>query len=327
MNIVAKVIFKFGTRAQYDGLGTKLDNALYFLTDTGELYRGTVPFGQAKVYQGLRYNNENDATCITRIVNNRPLANNDLLIARNTDNTTDLFMYVSGSWIKLNSGISSSHIDQIEETLYGTANTDGLVDLVSDLQAEVQRLSTIQSSALHFVDTVNDLSEVTTPENGGIYQVGNKEYAWNGTAFIELGDMVDLSAITAQVNLNTEAIADLETLIGNPAHDETDNQTGETTHVPASGLYAEIFNHQADIPTFDGSVPGLVPVLNGQYTTAQKQQMFMNALGGWVQVSGGSGGGQTQYVTPDNQTFYTVEDYVEYMTEHYGNIWEEMTSI
>lgn len=322
---MAKVIFKFGTQAQYNGLATKLENALYFLTDTGELYRGTVPFGKARVFQGIRFNNENDATSITRIVNSAPLASNDLMLIRNADNTTDLFMYVEDNWIKLNAGLSSSHITQLEETVFGTENTDGLVDLVEDLQDEITRLKAIQNSALHFVTTVQDHTQVQNPENGGIYQEGTKEFAWNGTEWVELGDIVDLSAITARINLQDDKIADLETLIGNPAHDETDDQTGETTHVPASGLYAEIFNHQPTIPTFNGSVPGLVPVLSGNYTTAQKQQMFMNALGGWVNVSGGSGG-QTQYVAPDGVTvFYTVEDYVEYMVEHYGNIWEDMT--
>ena len=40
-----KVIFKFGTRAEYNALVTKQANALYFLLDTHELYRGEVPFG------------------------------------------------------------------------------------------------------------------------------------------------------------------------------------------------------------------------------------------------------------------------------------------
>lgn len=31
------VVFKYGTRAQYDALAEKASNALYFLTDTGEL--------------------------------------------------------------------------------------------------------------------------------------------------------------------------------------------------------------------------------------------------------------------------------------------------
>lgn len=42
---MANVIFKFGTRAQYDALATKDSNALYWLIDTHELYRGDVLFG------------------------------------------------------------------------------------------------------------------------------------------------------------------------------------------------------------------------------------------------------------------------------------------
>ena len=38
---MADVIFKYGTRAEYDSIkANALQNALYFLLDTGELYRG-----------------------------------------------------------------------------------------------------------------------------------------------------------------------------------------------------------------------------------------------------------------------------------------------
>lgn len=43
---MANVLFKFGTRAQYDALITKDVNALYWLMDTQELYRGETLFGK-----------------------------------------------------------------------------------------------------------------------------------------------------------------------------------------------------------------------------------------------------------------------------------------
>lgn len=48
------VLFKFGTRAEYNALTTKADNALYFLTDTGELLRGERNLAQANFYEGER---------------------------------------------------------------------------------------------------------------------------------------------------------------------------------------------------------------------------------------------------------------------------------
>ena len=130
----AKVIFKFGTKAQYQALATKLDNALYFLTDTGELYRGSVPFGRAHVYQGLRYNIETNAEAIARIVGqNAKLAFNDLLLLRNNDETVDIFMYIDTGWIKLNGAnggsgggdnpsIPVSRIEAIETSVSGLSS-------------------------------------------------------------------------------------------------------------------------------------------------------------------------------------------------------------
>ena len=43
---MANVIFKFGTRAQYDAIAVKDANALYWLTDTQELLKGEVLYGK-----------------------------------------------------------------------------------------------------------------------------------------------------------------------------------------------------------------------------------------------------------------------------------------
>ena len=39
------VLFKIGTRAQFDAIVTKSEATLYWLTDTQELYKGDVLFG------------------------------------------------------------------------------------------------------------------------------------------------------------------------------------------------------------------------------------------------------------------------------------------
>jgi hypothetical protein len=41
---MAKVLFFTATAAQYAALGTKNENAIYFLTDTGEIFKGSTPF-------------------------------------------------------------------------------------------------------------------------------------------------------------------------------------------------------------------------------------------------------------------------------------------
>ena len=77
------VLFKYGTRADYDALkGDVKDNALYFLTDTGELLRGARNLGQANHYEGIRQEGESDAQVITRVVTGLNLIKNDIFVVK-----------------------------------------------------------------------------------------------------------------------------------------------------------------------------------------------------------------------------------------------------
>lgn len=77
------VLFKYGTRADYDALkGNVKDNALYFLTDTGELLRGARNLGQANHYEGIRQAGETDAQVIARVIENASLIKNDIFVVK-----------------------------------------------------------------------------------------------------------------------------------------------------------------------------------------------------------------------------------------------------
>ena len=77
------VLFKYGKRAEYDALnGNVKDNALYFLTDTGELLRGARNLGQANHYEGIRQAGETDAQVITRVVQDHHLIKNDIFVVK-----------------------------------------------------------------------------------------------------------------------------------------------------------------------------------------------------------------------------------------------------
>ena len=60
------VVFKIGTKAQYDSLLVKNPNALYFLTDTKEIYRGA---------DGLAQNSYREATRTTETNNKEVIKN------------------------------------------------------------------------------------------------------------------------------------------------------------------------------------------------------------------------------------------------------------
>lgn len=49
----SKVQFKTGTRAQYNALQTKPENTIYFLTDTGEVYKGSVLMSGREHFKGV----------------------------------------------------------------------------------------------------------------------------------------------------------------------------------------------------------------------------------------------------------------------------------
>ena len=336
-----KVLFKFGTRAQYNALETKLENALYFLTDTGELYRGNVPFGQAHVYSGARLTDETDATCITRLVGQNTLVFNDLAIVTNADNSVDSFIYANNAWIRLNERASSSaiatqvatlegQVSNLETLLNGTpADPEqgtpavlGLTDRVSSLETQLNSLT----GAFHFKGAVADINTVVNPSEGDVYQVGSDEYAWNGTSWVLLGGEFDLSNYVTSTEFET-AVGNLEDLIGQPASTQEviDDVTGEPTTVttPATGIYADLAENAADIiPTFDGTVSGLVPVAASTFTQAEKASLFMNALGNWVTVS--SSGGQGSYVGPDGTVYNTVEEYVTNMISENELVWQSI---
>lgn len=336
----AKVLFKFGTAAQYAALETKLDNALYFLLDTNELYRGTVPIARNHVYLGTRAAGDTDGDVLITALNGSIPVPQDIVIIRNTDNTSDAFIYGSdGNWYPLGNSSSvinsmatdleelTDRVSDLESLLNGTpADPEnetpaipGLVDRVATLESQIAG----QAGAFHFKGVLADLDALEAIQDmvaGDVWQIGSDEYAWNGTTWVKLGGEFDLSNYVTSDQLD-DTVADLETLIGHPATTEEDPDTGETIEIPATGLYAEI----ANIPLFNGVVAGLVPVADSELTAQQKATRFLNALGNWVEVQS-SAGGQNTYTDPEGNVYNSVEDYVTYMLENHSDIfWEEIS--
>ena len=93
-----KVLFRFGSRAEYDALPASqiLDNALYFLTDTNELYRGTVPICKAHYYEGsLLATDADEDAAIARIVGVNTPVLNDILILKKANDIKTPYIYVN----------------------------------------------------------------------------------------------------------------------------------------------------------------------------------------------------------------------------------------
>lgn len=67
--MVTPVVFKIGTKTQYDSLLVKDPNALYFLTDTKEIYRGADGLAQNSYREAIRTTEKNNKEVIKNYYN------------------------------------------------------------------------------------------------------------------------------------------------------------------------------------------------------------------------------------------------------------------
>ena len=117
-------------------------------------------------------------------------------------------------------------VKEIQDVLNDTVDADGqtvegLKTRVDNLETDVTNLETaledvytkkevndLVSSVFHFKGAVATYEELPLlAEVGDVYQVGKKEYAWNGTEWFELGDMVSLDGY-ATTDYADQAAAD-----------------------------------------------------------------------------------------------------------------------
>lgn len=89
-------------------------------------------------------------------------------------------------------------------------------------EAQVERIAALEgqitglSGAMHFEGVKDEVpTDLTGYENGDVIIVGNKEYVFNGTAFVEFGDAsVNAEAITALTGRVETAEGEIDTLQG-----------------------------------------------------------------------------------------------------------------
>lgn len=106
-----KVLFRFGSRAEYDALSKKDSNSLYFLLDTHELYRGNVPVGNAHYYETELFTDETVPQAMDRLMTDKYPVINDVMVLKEQNGSVDLFMYTDKKeWKQLNVGIKSANV-------------------------------------------------------------------------------------------------------------------------------------------------------------------------------------------------------------------------
>lgn len=121
------VLFKFGTRAEYEAIkDSALDNALYFLTDTGELLRGKVNLAQGHYYEAEvdLENNESHSAAIARVVGKNALVKNDVCIVKtliSADNYSHTaYVYDGTVWRAMDGNYNAENVYFDQDLIFTT---------------------------------------------------------------------------------------------------------------------------------------------------------------------------------------------------------------
>lgn len=77
-----RVVFKYGPRSTYEALATKDASTLYFLTDTGEIYKGTTNLSQPHHYEVIRAEGQDDNAAIAAAVGSNKIVKGDICIIK-----------------------------------------------------------------------------------------------------------------------------------------------------------------------------------------------------------------------------------------------------
>lgn len=288
-----KVLFKFGTQAAYRALTAQEieSNALYFLTDTGELYRGNVPIGQAKYYVGsLLGTDANAAAAITRIVGATTPVVNDILVLNESNGVKTPYIFAAyednsnivEGWVPL--------VDKIDGDDIVFSNGDTLADRIGNSAMDYNAFDTnvfdiLQQNGEDVGVTLRDYGAVyyTSDGQGGYTAVTvDAQHPWptgltpkvisyNGSTVLGWvePDTTTAAGQAAAIGTLQQDVADLKTLLGKAT---TGNEIGTGVVKRVEDLESAMIgglkignatitpvNNLLEVPIFNGSNNGLVP--------------------------------------------------------------------
>lgn len=177
------VVFKYGTRAQYDALATKDEHALYFLTDTGEIYRGAVNLARGSHFEGiLTADDVDDMAVIARVLNGQPAVQDDIFVVKaliaNGKYSYTSYVYDDGEWKAMDGNYSAKNV-YFHQDLTATAPI-GVVTIPETGSATITAagkslqdvLVSILAEELQPEKSLPEVSITTT--NSSSYEVGEK---------------------------------------------------------------------------------------------------------------------------------------------------------
>lgn len=297
---MAKVLFKFGSRAAYDAEiegGSIQSNALYFLEDTNELYKGLTRIGTAHYYFGNRNSGEADANAIARIIGDKAPILDDIMVIEDSSGNKDIFVYALSTgtepdWYKLTGTIHSSEVifsdgHTLDEKLTSATIAVDNKSIVQDENSGIVSLAGYGEKYFAWdaeqEDYVEQIVDNEHPWKSGLTprvysdQNGNLVIGWyepNPTT--AEGIATDLTALKQDVQ-------SLKTLVGSigVAPDVSTGLVKRIEDVEKMKFYGgdtEIVpvNGEIRIPYFNGSTSGIVRAPSGLTST-----MYLDSTGNW----------------------------------------------
>lgn len=199
---MANVIFKFGTRAQYDALITKEEHTLYWLSDTQELMKGSICYGKGS-------NATQQAAGLLSPEDKKKL---DELSAAGVFNLAPVDASVIITDVADGKTIGVQ-LSKVEGNIL-TIKDDGLfakvdavpLESVTGLKERLEAIEQAAAGGVHYKGSVATFEELPVDaEQGDLWEVtaDNSEWCWNGEKWFEYGSTSGLKPI-ARADYNTE---------------------------------------------------------------------------------------------------------------------------
>lgn len=166
-------------------------------------------------------------------------------------------------------GELESRLDGIDNILNGDT---GLVTKVSSLETELGSVKDSISSVFKYKgakDNYSDLLLIDNPSVGDVWSVGEAEYAWNGTEWFELGDMVNLDGYATK-DYADQAAANVQTNLDTLSQTVTGIQQSVGQHTTdISDIKTTLEEHQTTLDTLT-TLPNEFEVLSQKVGQAEK---------------------------------------------------------
>lgn len=302
------VLFKFGTHAEYEALKSAngvVNNALYFISDTNEIYKGEQNLAKGHFYSSVRQDTESDTEIIVRVLDNKTAVNGDFFVVLDAiDNEPEkyiqtIYFYDGEDWRSITGNIRASNIVFEEDiTVNGQlieATGKTIKEVIESLPVATEPVFNIQGSVEN-TSELEDKKNEAKPGDVWIDKETNTGYVFDGEDFTELD--------IAELDLDKYATKeDLESL---------DRLTG----IAIDGELIPINNKVGQLSTFDGTKSGLIPI----YTAVgedDSEKRVLNAKGQWI-IPVDDRVGTLKY---NETTYNTVTEYVDARMEDVTITW------